>query len=71
MTLGISLHKFPSDAEEKKKWIRAIPRADQEPSNNSRCCSLHFKPTDFETERNDYWNPGLKNNIFENSKQLK
>ena len=35
------------------KWIRASPRKDYKPSEHSKLCSLHFKPSDFVVERRD------------------
>ena len=50
---GISFHQFPCDFEMRQKWISAIHRLDQKPSFQSRICSLHFRPADFVTERQD------------------
>ncbi|CAN7948855.1 unnamed protein product [Ixodes hexagonus] len=48
----VSYHRFPSDAEIKKKWIAAIKR-DEGPlfqvSKSTKVCSLHFLETDFWT----------------------
>ena len=43
----ITFHSFPRDEELRAKWIRANPRKDFTPTNNSRMCSLHFAESDF------------------------
>lgn len=50
---GVSLHRFPKDPELKKKWCSAIPRANWEPSDYSRICSLHFDASDYYNEHHD------------------
>lgn len=42
--ITLPLFKFPNDAELKKKWIKAIPRANFSPTTGSRVCSAHFHP---------------------------
>uniref|UniRef100_A0A0K8RLC7 THAP-type domain-containing protein n=1 Tax=Ixodes ricinus TaxID=34613 RepID=A0A0K8RLC7_IXORI len=48
----VSYHRFPGDAEIKKKWIAAIKR-DEGPlfqvSKSTKVCSFHFLHTDFFT----------------------
>ena len=51
--INISFHSFPIDPDMKQKWKTAIPRADQEPNNYSKVCSLHFKESDFQINRKD------------------
>ena len=50
---GVVLHRFPKNPDQKKKWCSAIPRANWEPSDFSRICSLHFDPSDYVSERQD------------------
>ena len=45
--------QFPSNAERKAAWIRAIHRKNFVPSTYSRVCSIHFKEEDFVTQRRD------------------
>ena len=42
-----SFFRFPSDPEERRKWLNAIPNKIQyhEVTNNMTVCSLHFKPS--------------------------
>lgn len=46
-------HRFPKDAELRKKWLKALKRKEVEPSwkltSNSVVCGSHFKPTDYVT----------------------
>lgn len=45
----LSFHKFPKDADLKKKWEIKMRRADVNFKNiaNKFCCSAHFLPSDF------------------------
>ena len=49
----LSFYRFPHEPGLKHNWIRNISRAEQEPNEYSRVCSLHFKSDDFQTERKD------------------
>jgi hypothetical protein len=49
----ISFHRFPTDKDLYKAWLRKIPRKDFTPSANSRVCSRHFHESDFIKERTD------------------
>ncbi len=44
---GISLFRFPKDPGILQMWLRAIPRDQWEPSQNSRVCSRHFNDSDY------------------------
>lgn len=44
----LSLHKLPCDEELRKKWIAAISRDNWTPTHNTRLCSKHFWPHDFQ-----------------------
>ncbi len=50
---GVSRHYFPRDAARRELWIKAVPRANWQPSQTSVLCSLHFTQDDFKTERTD------------------
>ena len=50
---GVSRHRFPKDPVKRDEWIKAIPRANWQPSKRSVICSLHFEDSDFRTERHD------------------
>jgi len=50
---GVSRHQFPKDPAKRDTWIKAIPRANWQPSKRSVICSLHFEDSDFRTERHD------------------
>ena len=66
-----SFHKFPTDPDLRNKWIRKIRREKQEPSNNSRVCSLHFKEDDFQAKSTDS-NKKRKRRLFsENDNEIK
>jgi len=67
---GVGKHRFPKDLAIRKRWIEAIPRADWEPSEHSRICSLHFDELDYETKRNDS-NKHRKTEAKLKNKQLK
>ncbi|KAF9421295.1 hypothetical protein HW555_002767 [Spodoptera exigua] len=38
----ISFHAFPSNQEQKTKWLKAIGRPNWTPANHARICSAHF-----------------------------
>ena len=46
-------HTFPSDSEQRLRWIRAIKRLDEvtlkdwEPTPTAIVCKSHFKPDDY------------------------
>nr|XP_024215411.1 uncharacterized protein LOC106677676 isoform X3 [Halyomorpha halys] len=44
----ITLHAFPSDPEDRRKWIRAVRRKNWIPTKSSKLCSKHFKAEDFD-----------------------
>ena len=48
---GISLHKFPQDEEQRKKWVNFVRRhrAGFTPSSSSVICSAHFESSCFST----------------------
>ena len=48
-----SIFSFPKDYESRQKWIRATPRENWEPTQNSGVCPHHFKPDDFVLGRTD------------------
>ncbi len=50
---GVSRHRFPKDPVKRDEWIKAIPRANWQPSKRSVICSLHFEDSDFRTEHHD------------------
>ena len=54
----LSIFSFPKDQEIRRKWIRAIPRDNWEPTSNSGVCQHHFKPDDFVLYRTDTMNVG-------------
>ncbi|KAH9634281.1 hypothetical protein HF086_011541 [Spodoptera exigua] len=39
----ISFHAFPSNQEQKTKWLKAIGRPNWTPASHARICSAHFK----------------------------
>ena len=45
-----------------RKWIRAIPPDNWEPSTNSGVCQHHFKPDDFVFDQTTYTNEKHKYN---------
>ena len=50
----LTFHAFPLyDKELCDRWVKANPRKDYIPSEHSRICSLHFKPSDLLEERTD------------------
>lgn len=44
----VSLHHIPKNEELRLKWLRSIPRKDQEPKSNSVVCSDYFKEDDYQ-----------------------
>jgi len=50
---GVVLHRFPKDSDQRRKWCLAIPRANWQPSEYSRICSIHFDPSDYHSEHQD------------------
>ena len=38
----LSFYRFPSNSEQRKKWIAAVNRKDWQPTHCSRICSAHF-----------------------------
>ena len=50
---SISVFSFPENQELRRKWMRAIPRDNWEPTSNSGVCKQHFKPDDLALERTD------------------
>ncbi|XP_046981545.1 THAP domain-containing protein 6-like [Schistocerca americana] len=46
--LGITFHKFPSNATRKDLWVKALGRKDWEPSKYSKVCSQHFREQDID-----------------------
>ncbi|KAH9383528.1 hypothetical protein HPB48_025100 [Haemaphysalis longicornis] len=46
----VRIFRFPKDEELRQKWIRAIPRENYLPTENTRVCELHFHPEDITTE---------------------
>jgi len=50
---GVRTHRFPKDLAQRKRWCEAIPRADWQPTDFSRICSLHFDNSDYFTEHQD------------------
>ena len=47
------MFSFPENQELRRKWMRAIPRDNWEPTSNSGVCKQHFKPDDLALERTD------------------
>ncbi|CAH2088521.1 unnamed protein product [Euphydryas editha] len=45
----IGSHKYPSNPTLRRKWERALRRANFKATDYSRLCSKHFKVTNFET----------------------
>jgi len=51
---SVTFHAYPLNNKELcDKWVKANPRKDFLPSKHSKLCSLHFHPSDFQTERTD------------------
>ena len=44
----VSIYRFPVDIDEKKRWIKAIPRSNLVVNKNTVVCRLHW-PVDFKT----------------------
>ena len=38
-----SLFLFPRDPEQRRRWLKSIPRADYQPSKNAQICEVHFE----------------------------
>ena len=38
-----SLFLFPKDPEQRRCWLKSIPRADYQPSKNAQICEVHFE----------------------------
>ena len=38
-----SLFLFPRDPEQRRRWLKRIPRADYQPSKNAQICEVHFE----------------------------
>lgn len=52
--IKVTFHAFPLKNKDLcDKWVRANPRKDFVPTQHSKLCSLHFKPSDFVDERRD------------------
>ena len=47
------MFSFPENQELRRKWMRAIPRDNWEPTSNSGVCKQHFKPDNLALERTD------------------
>ncbi|KAM7300812.1 uncharacterized protein ISCGN_016397 [Ixodes scapularis] len=45
----VRVYRFPSDAERRTAWTKAIPREDFAPTKYSVVCEKHFSPGDFAT----------------------
>ncbi|CAN8018502.1 unnamed protein product [Ixodes persulcatus] len=45
----VRVYRFPSDAERRTAWTKAIPREDFVPTKYSVVCEKHFSPGDFAT----------------------
>nr|XP_014278099.1 THAP domain-containing protein 4-like isoform X2 [Halyomorpha halys] len=43
----VTFHRIPVDPELRTQWIKAINRKNWTPAPNSRICSDHFVPSDF------------------------
>ena len=52
-TVKLAFYRFPPEPGIRHTWIRNISRSEQEPNDYSRVCSIHFKDSDFQTERTD------------------
>jgi len=50
---NVTLFVFPKTPELLKKWLKNLSRENFTVTASSRLCSLHFLPSDFETERKD------------------
>lgn len=49
-----TLHRFPlKNPNLLRLWLRRLSRENYAPTNNSRLCSRHFQPSDFDTEISD------------------
>lgn len=38
----VSVFGFPKDVSLRQKWLKAIPRDNFEPTNNTKVCEAHF-----------------------------
>ncbi|XP_077508849.1 uncharacterized protein LOC144120360 [Amblyomma americanum] len=45
----VRVFTFPADADRRRQWLKAIPRADFEPGKRSVVCERHFKESDIRT----------------------
>ena len=50
----IATFSFPTNEEQKQKWIAAIPRKDWQVTKNSKVCAKHFVDSDIENQSKDY-----------------
>ncbi|KAL1505179.1 hypothetical protein ABEB36_004801 [Hypothenemus hampei] len=46
-------HRFPADPQRRKRWLINCRRINWTPSSNSRLCSDHFEPNQYEQNRQD------------------
>lgn len=65
---GVSFHEFPSNAEQREKWLKAVSRKNfkiNSTSASSVVCEKHFKPTDYlQTKKNKRLKAGAVPSIF-------
>ncbi|XP_077494772.1 uncharacterized protein LOC144105520 [Amblyomma americanum] len=47
----VRVFTFPADADRRRQWLKAIPRADFEPGKRSVVCERHFKESDIRTSK--------------------
>nr|XP_037280360.1 uncharacterized protein LOC119173670 [Rhipicephalus microplus] len=45
----VRVFTFPADADRRRRWLKAIPRADFEPGKRSVVCERHFRESDILT----------------------
>ena len=50
---GVSLHSFPKSPRKRSIWCSVLRRENFEPTAFSRVCSLHFRGSDFISEKTD------------------
>ncbi|KAH7971851.1 THAP domain-containing protein 2 [Rhipicephalus sanguineus] len=46
---AVRVFTFPADADRRRQWLKAIPRADFVPGKRSVVCERHFRASDIRT----------------------
>lgn len=69
------IFSFPKNEERRKLWLEAIPtlKLDRRVNNNTKICSVHFKPCAFEKFNNscrNYLNKDAVPILFDNRTTL-